>query len=49
MFKFRGAGVSDIRQYWVALNMVKGVGAVRLRALLNAFGNAQAAWQGYPD
>jgi excinuclease UvrABC nuclease subunit len=25
--------------------MVKGIGAVRLRALLNTFGDAQTAWQ----
>ena len=38
-----GAGVSQNRQYWVVLNMVKGIGAVRLRALFNAFGDAQSA------
>jgi excinuclease UvrABC nuclease subunit len=29
--------------------MVKGIGAVRLRALLNAFGGAQSAWQASPE
>ena len=29
--------------------MVKGIGAVRLRALLNAFGDAQSAWQASPE
>jgi DNA processing protein len=28
--------------------MVKGIGAVRLRALLNAFGDARSAWQASP-
>jgi DNA processing protein len=29
--------------------MVKGIGAVRLRALLDAFGDAQSAWQASPE
>ncbi len=36
------------RLYWVALNRVKGVGAVRFRALLAHFGTAQAAWEAAP-
>jgi DNA processing protein len=34
--------------YWVALNRVKGIGAVRLRALLDHFGDARAAWEAQP-
>mgnify|MGYP003335647202 FL=1 len=34
--------------YWVALNRVKGIGAVRLRSLLDHFGDAQAAWEAQP-
>ena len=34
----------DPRMYWVGLNMVKGIGAVRFKALLEAFGSAEAAW-----
>jgi len=30
--------------YWVALNLVKGIGAVRFKALLEAFGTPEAAW-----
>lgn len=30
--------------YWVGFNMVKGIGAVRFRNLLEAFGDAQTAW-----
>jgi DNA processing protein len=37
--------LSDFKQYWVGLNMVKGIGAVRLRALLDTFGDAQSAWE----
>lgn len=32
--------------YWVALNRVKGIGPARFRALLEAFGSAEAAWRG---
>ena len=34
----------DSRMYWVALNLVKGIGAVRFKALLEAFGTPEAAW-----
>jgi DNA processing protein len=34
----------DAKAYWVALNMVKGIGAVRMQALLDCFGDAQSAW-----
>ena len=37
------------RQYWVGLNMVKGIGAARLRALLEIFGSARAAWEAPAD
>ncbi|HEY3310790.1 MAG TPA: DNA-processing protein DprA [Anaerolineales bacterium] len=32
------------KRYWVGFTLVKGVGAVRLRALLDHFGEASAAW-----
>ncbi len=35
----------DERSYWVALNLVKGIGAVRFRQLLEFFGTAELAWQ----
>ena len=41
--------MDDPRRYWVAWNLVKGVGAVRFRALLNAFGDAQSAWEASPE
>lgn len=37
--------MEDPRQYWVALNMVKGIGAVRFQALLDFFGDPCIAWQ----
>ena len=40
--------MNDQRLYWIALNMVKGIGSVRFRILLEAFSNAQAAWEGDP-
>ncbi len=33
------------RLYWVAFTLVKGIGAVRFRALLEYFGSAENAWQ----
>ncbi len=32
------------RSYWVALNFVRGIGAVRFRRLLDFFGTARDAW-----
>jgi DNA processing protein len=32
------------RKYWLGFNMVNGIGPVRLRALLNQFGDLEAAW-----
>jgi DNA processing protein len=39
----------DPRAYWVGFNMVKGIGAVRLRALLDFFGDLKIAWQAPAD
>lgn len=36
----------DPKAYWIGFNYVKGIGAVRLRALLDAFdGDLKAAWE----
>lgn len=40
-----GAALRDPRQFWVGFNLVKGIGAARLRLLLDHFGDAQTAWQ----
>ncbi|GAB4484872.1 MAG: DNA-processing protein DprA [Anaerolineales bacterium] len=34
----------DDRRFWVGFSLVKGIGAVRLQALLNAFGDLESAW-----
>lgn len=40
-----GIGVPlDEKKYWVGLNLVKGIGAVRFRQLLDVFGTAADAW-----
>jgi DNA processing protein len=36
--------VTDPRMYWVGLNLVKGIGSVRFKALLDVFGNPETAW-----
>jgi DNA processing protein len=33
------------KRYWVAFNLVKGIGAVRLQALRDHFGDLSVAWQ----
>ncbi len=39
----------DGRIYWVGFNYVKGIGAVRIRALLDYFGDLSRAWQAPSD
>jgi DNA processing protein len=36
--------VDETRLYWIGFNRVGGVGAVRLRLLLDAFGDVRTAW-----
>lgn len=38
----------DDLKYWVGFNLVKGVGPVRFRRLLDFFGSAEAAWLASP-
>ena len=38
----------DDKQYWVGFNLVAGIGAVRLQALIDHFGDAASAWHGEP-
>jgi DNA processing protein len=40
--------MTDEKRYWVGFTFVKGIGAVRLRALLDYFGSAEAAWKANP-
>lgn len=41
--------MEDSRRYWVGFNLVRGIGAVRMRALLDYFGDAQTAWDAPAD
>ena len=41
--------MDDYRKYWVGFNLVKGIGAARLRALLQHFGDIEAAWNASPQ
>ncbi|HRU95329.1 MAG TPA: DNA-processing protein DprA, partial [Anaerolineae bacterium] len=36
--------MDDLR-YWLGFNLVRGIGPVRLRALLSAFGDVKTAWE----
>ena len=38
----------DEKRYWVGFTLVKGIGAVRLQALLDYFGDASSAWNASP-
>jgi DNA processing protein len=44
-FPFLNISMDD-KRYWVGFNLVRGVGAVRLQALIEHFGDAASAWQG---
>ena len=35
--------------YWIGFNLVKGIGPVRFRALLDSFENAEVAWKASPQ
>jgi len=39
----------DNKRFWVGFSLVKGIGAVRLRALLSFFGDIANAWQAPSD
>jgi len=41
--------LTDPRMYWVGLNLVKGIGSVRFKALLDTFGDAESAWNASPE
>jgi DNA processing protein len=41
--------LSNYRKYWVGLNMIKGIGAARLRAMLDFFGDVQSIWNAPAD
>jgi len=41
--------MDEYRLFWIGLNLVKGVGAVRFRFLLDSFGDARTAWYASAD
>ena len=43
-----GILVEAEKAYWVGFNLVKGIGAARVRLLLDAFGDLQSAWNASP-
>lgn len=38
----------DDKKYWVGFNLIKGIGAVRMQALIRHFGDLESAWRGKP-
>jgi len=38
----------DDNKYWVGFNLIKGIGAVRMQALMNHFDNLESAWKAAP-
>jgi len=38
----------DDRKYWIAFNLIKGIGAVRMQALINHFDDLEIAWKAAP-
>src|SRR5215510_1633513 len=37
------------KKFWVGFNLIKGIGAVRMHALIAYFGDLEAAWQAPPS
>jgi DNA processing protein len=38
----------DDKKYWVGFNLIKGIGAVRMQALINTFDDLESAWKAAP-
>jgi DNA processing protein len=36
------------KKYWIGFNLIKGIGAVRMQALIQYFGDLEAAWRAAP-
>src|SRR5215216_279856 len=36
------------KRYWIGFNLIKGIGAVRMQALMRYFGNLEVAWKAPP-
>ena len=37
------------KRFWVGFNLVKGIGSARMQMLLEAFGDAESAWNASPE
>ena len=44
----RPTNLMDDKKYWVGFNLIKGIGAVRMQALIRHFGDLESAWRGKP-
>jgi len=38
----------DDKKYWIGFNLIKGIGAVRMQALIQHFGDLETAWKAAP-
>ncbi len=38
----------DDKKYWIGFNLIKGIGAVRMQALIQYFGDLEVAWKAPP-
>ncbi len=38
----------DDKKYWIGFNLIKGIGAVRMQALINTFEDLESAWKATP-
>lgn len=41
--------MNDQKPFWIGFNLVKGIGAARVRSLLAAFGDLETAWNASPQ
>ena len=41
--------MTEAKMFWVGLNLVKGIGSVRFKALLDEFGDPETAWNASPQ
>jgi DNA processing protein len=39
----------DDKRYWIGFNLIKGIGAVRMQALIQYFGDLEVAWKAAPN
>lgn len=41
--------MNDQKPFWIGFNLVKGIGAARVRSLMAAFGDLESAWRASPQ